>query len=72
MALFALIAWYGAKLTWDEYSFEVSSSGLGVPQWLYTVWMPVLCVAVCARIGGRIARVLRAAADVSGRQGGGR
>jgi TRAP-type C4-dicarboxylate transport system permease small subunit len=72
MALFALIAWYGAKLTWDEYSFEVSSSGLGVPQWLYTVWMPVLCVAVCARIGGRIARVLHAAADVSGRQGGGR
>jgi hypothetical protein len=43
-----------------------------VPQWLYTVWMPVLCVAVCARIGGRIARVLHAAADVSGRQGGGR
>jgi len=67
-----LVAWYGAKLTWDEYSFEVSSSGLGVPQWLYTVWLPVLCVVVCARIGGRIARVLRAAADVSGRQGGGR
>jgi len=64
MALFALIAWYGAKLTWDEFSFEVSSSGLGVPQWLYTVWLPVLCTVVCARIAGRMARVLRAAGQL--------
>lgn len=64
MALFALIAWYGARLTWDEFSFEVSSSGLGVPQWLYTLWLPVLSGVVCARIAGRIARVLRAARRV--------
>ena len=65
MGLFALIAWYGARLTWDEYSFEVSSSGLGVPQWLYTLWLPVLCGVICARIAGRILRVLRAASAVS-------
>ena len=65
MALFALIAWYGARLTWDEFNFEVSSSGLGVPQWLYTMWLPVLCVVVCARIAGRIARVLQAAGNLA-------
>jgi TRAP-type C4-dicarboxylate transport system permease small subunit len=70
MALFALIAWYGARLTWDEFSFEVSSSGLGVPQWLYTIWLPVLCVVVCARIAGRIARVLRAAGTLARAAGG--
>jgi TRAP-type C4-dicarboxylate transport system permease small subunit len=70
MALFALIAWYGTRLTWDEFNFEVSSSGLGVPQWLYTMWLPVLCVAVCARIAGRIARVLRAAATLARAAGG--
>ena len=31
---FGLLAWYGAWLTWDEYRFEVLSSGLGHPQWL--------------------------------------
>jgi len=75
MALFALIAWYGARLTWDEFNFEVSSSGLGVPQWLYTMWLPVLCVVVCARIAGRIARVLQAAGNLAkaaaGRSGSG-
>lgn len=66
MALFALVAWYGARLTWDEFSFEVSSSGLGVPQWLYTMWLPALSIVVCLRMAGRIVRVLRAAAALAG------
>lgn len=64
MALFVLIAWHGARLTWDEFRFDVSSSGMGVPQWLYTLWLPVLSAVVCARIAGRFVRVLRAARTV--------
>lgn len=59
LLLFALIAWYGARLAWDEYRFEVLSPGLGVPQWQYTVALPVLAAAICLRILGRMLRVAR-------------
>lgn len=49
-ALFLFIAWYAALLTWDQYRFEETSPALGVPQWWYTVWMPVLAVALVLRM----------------------
>jgi TRAP-type C4-dicarboxylate transport system permease small subunit len=60
LAVFAPLAWLGALYTWDEYRFEVLSPGLGVPQWLYTVWMPLMSVVICLRLLGRLLRVLRA------------
>ena len=56
---FGLIAYYGAWMTWDEYDFEALSAGLGHPQWLYTVWLPVLSVLVMARALGRMVRLAR-------------
>lgn len=49
-SLFAFIAYYAARLTWDQYRFEETSPALGVPQWWYTVWMPVLAVALVLRL----------------------
>jgi TRAP-type C4-dicarboxylate transport system permease small subunit len=60
LAVFGPLAWFGAFYTWDEYRFEVLSPGLGVPQWLYTMWMPVMSLVICARLLGRMARVIRA------------
>jgi TRAP-type C4-dicarboxylate transport system permease small subunit len=59
--MFALLAWYGTKLAWDDFAFETTSPGLGVPQWLYTVWLPLLSVAIVARILGRMIRLWRSA-----------
>lgn len=56
---FALILWYGTRMVWDEYDFEVLSPGLGHPQWLYTIWLPLLAVLVMARALGRIIRLMR-------------
>ncbi|MBW8270597.1 TRAP transporter small permease [Caldovatus sp. SYSU G05006] len=56
---FGLIAGYGALLAWDEYRFEVLSSGLGNPQWLYTGWLPLLSLAVIGRAVGRMVRLAR-------------
>ncbi len=56
---FAMLAWYGARMTWDEWDFEVMSSGLGHPQWLYTLWLPVLALLVIGRALGRIIRLAR-------------
>jgi TRAP-type transport system small permease protein len=54
-----LLTWYGAWLTWDEYRFEVLSSGLGHPQWLCTGCLPLLSLAVIGRAVGRIIRLAR-------------
>lgn len=56
---FGLLAWYGARLAWDEYRFEVLSNGLGHPNWWYTGWLPLLSGAVILRAAGRLWRVAR-------------
>jgi TRAP-type C4-dicarboxylate transport system permease small subunit len=56
---FGLLAWFGTKLAWDEYRFEVLSNGLGNPQWLYTGWLPLLSLLVIARAAGRLVRLAR-------------
>lgn len=48
--LFGFIAYYGAVLTFDQYRFEETSPALGLPQWRYTVWMPVLAVLIVIRL----------------------
>lgn len=50
LAFFAFLAWYSARLTWDQYRFEETSPALGLPQWWYTVWMPILSAAIVLRL----------------------
>lgn len=57
--MFVLIFWHSATLTWDEYIYEETSPGLGYPNWIYTIWLPVLCVAICGRLLGRLIALLR-------------
>jgi TRAP-type transport system small permease protein len=59
LGLFALLTWLAALYVWDEYRFEVMSPGLGIPQWRYTVAMPVCAALICLRILGRLVRVMR-------------
>jgi TRAP-type C4-dicarboxylate transport system permease small subunit len=53
------LAWLSTRHTWDEYRFEVLSPGLGVPQWLYTIWLPLLASLCVLRLAGRLLRVIR-------------
>jgi TRAP-type C4-dicarboxylate transport system permease small subunit len=48
-AMFGLLIVLGAKLVWDEYRFEVTSPGLGEPQWIYTLTLPLFSVLVVLR-----------------------
>ena len=57
--LFALIAWHGSRLAYDEWKFETTSPGIGIPQWLYTVWLPILSALIVARLLGRMHRLWR-------------
>jgi TRAP-type C4-dicarboxylate transport system permease small subunit len=59
IAMFALLVWLGGQVVWDEYRFEVTSPGLGEPQWIYTLALPLLAVVVIGRAVGHLVRVVR-------------
>ena len=57
--LFGIIVWYGFKLFLDDWKFDTTSPGIGIPQWIYTIWLPLLSAVIALRIGGRIVRLAR-------------
>jgi len=56
---FLMMFGLGLRLFWDDLRFEVTSPGIGVPQWWYTVWLPLLSLAVAARLMQRLVHLLR-------------
>lgn len=54
--LFVIIAVLSARLAWDDYRFEEVSAGIGVPQWWYSIWLPVLSLIIMLRHLGLIKR----------------
>jgi len=45
-----LLVWLGTRMAWDDFRYEVTSPGIGAPQWLYTVWLPLLSLALFLRL----------------------
>jgi TRAP-type transport system small permease protein len=58
--MFLLLAFYGGRMAWDEYRFEVTSPGLGLPTWIYTIWLPIFSLAIFGRAVGLTIRKWRA------------
>ncbi len=56
---FAILAVLGARMAYDEYRFEVTSPGLGIPTWMYTIWLPILSLAILGRAIGVFIRKRR-------------
>lgn len=56
MLMFGLLVWYGTRMAWDDFRFEVTSPALGVPQWFYSVWLPLLSLLIFARLANRLRR----------------
>ena len=50
VALFGLLAVCGYRMAFDDVEFEVTSPGLGLPQWWYTVWLPLLSALIVLRL----------------------
>lgn len=51
--MFSLILFYGFRVTYAEWYWEETTPGLGNPAWIYTIWMPILCIAILGRVLGR-------------------
>lgn len=49
---FLFLAVLSTRLVWDEYRFDETSPGIGVPKWWYSIWLPVLSLAIAARAFG--------------------
>ena len=54
--LFALIAVLSARVVWDDWRYEETSPGIGVPQWWYSIWLPVCSLGITARAIGLFIR----------------
>lgn len=61
LAILGFLIWYGGRLAYDHWRFEETSPALGNPQWLYTIWLPVLAFVMALRTIGRMVAALRGA-----------
>jgi TRAP-type C4-dicarboxylate transport system permease small subunit len=54
--LFAIIAVLSTRVVYDDIKFGETSPGIGVPIWWYTIWMPVMSIAIAGRALGLFIR----------------
>ena len=54
--LFALMAVLSTRMVYDDIRYGETSPGIGVPQWWYTIWLPVLSLAIAGRALGFFVR----------------
>ena len=57
--LFAVLGALFARWVWDQFRFNETSMGLGVPLWWYGVVIPPLALAISARFIAALLRALR-------------
>lgn len=63
--LFGLVAVLSVRLVWDDYKFGETSPGIGVPQWWYSIWLPVVSLGIALRAVGLFIRRSRAPEEAS-------
>jgi len=62
--LFGAIAVLSVRVVWDDYRFGETSPGIGVPQWWYSIWLPVFSALITWRAIGLFLRRRRVPPDV--------
>lgn len=63
--LFALMVVLSVRLVWDDYRYGETSPGIGVPQWWYSIWLPVIALAITLRALGLLVRQWRTKGDAA-------
>jgi TRAP-type C4-dicarboxylate transport system permease small subunit len=54
--LFGLIGVLSIRLVWDDFRFDETSPGIGIPQWWYSIWLPILSFGIALRAVGLFIR----------------
>lgn len=50
MVVLGLVLWYGGHFALEEYQWESESPGLGLPNWWYVIWLPLLALLMLVRL----------------------
>jgi TRAP-type C4-dicarboxylate transport system permease small subunit len=50
VVVLALVLWYGGQFALEEYQWESQSPGLGLPNWWYVIWLPLLALLMLVRL----------------------
>ena len=53
---FMVLAGLSVRMVWDEYRYEETTPGIGLPKWWYSIWLPLLSLAISARAFGLFLR----------------
>jgi TRAP-type C4-dicarboxylate transport system permease small subunit len=61
--LFGVIAILSVRVVWDDFRFGETSPGIGVPQWWYSIWLPLLSFSIMLRALGLFVRRVRTPAE---------
>ena len=59
LLFFILLTILSARMALDDYTWGDTSPAIGVPNWWYTIWMPILSFAITLRMTGMLRRLLR-------------
>lgn len=54
IVMFGILCWYGALMCLDDYETELTSPGMGLPQWWYSLCIPVLSLLIVLRLCQRL------------------
>ena len=58
--LFILLAVLSVRTVWDDFRFNETSPGIGIPQWWYSIWLPIISLGIGLRAVGFLIRRSRA------------
>lgn len=50
LVVLGLVVWFAGQFAFEEYQWESESPGLGLPNWWYVVWLPLLAVLMIVRL----------------------
>jgi TRAP-type C4-dicarboxylate transport system permease small subunit len=50
--LFVLMAILSSRMVYDDIRYGETSPGIGVPAWWYSIWLPIMSVAIAGRALG--------------------
>lgn len=63
VAVMGVTTWYGSTFALQEYNWESLSPGLGLPNWIYVMWLPVMSAAIIIRMTQNLTDRLRGKKD---------
>ena len=59
VTVLGIMTWYGSTFAMQEYQWESLSPGLGLPNWIYVIWLPLLSAAIIIRLTQNLVDRLR-------------